>query len=81
MGSKIAKKWENLFDQNVSGPCKGAAGACKGVAGSLQGCHRGLVRVPQVGAAYQVRHPCKDPGTFWSNTLFHFLAIFDPTEP
>ena len=32
-------------------------------------CRRGLVRVPQVGALYQVRHPCKDPGTFWSNTL------------
>ena len=66
VGSKIAKKWENVFAQNVPG--------------SSRGCRRGLVRVTQVGAAYRVRHPCKDTGTFWSNTFFHFLAIFDPTE-
>ena len=43
---KSPKSGINVFDQNVPG--------------SLQGCRRGLVRVPQVGAAYQVRHPCKD---------------------
>ena len=64
-------------------------GPCKGAAGSLQGCRRGLVRVLQVGAAYHVRHPskdpgwhpCKDPCTFSSYTFFHFLAILDPNEP
>ena len=25
--------------------------------------------------------PLQGPGTFWSNTFFHFMAIFDPTEP
>ena len=61
-GQKSPKSGKMCLTKMYLGPCKVAAG-------SLQGCRRGLVRVPQVGAAYQVWHPCKDPGTFWSNTL------------
>ena len=73
-GPKSPKNGKMCLTKIYPGPCKGAAG-------SLQGCRRGLVRVLQVGAAYHVRHPCKDPCTFSSYTFFHFLAILDSTEP
>ena len=51
----------------------------------LQWCRRGLVRMPQVGAAYQVQQPCKDlaatlqgPGYILVKHIFPLFGDFWP---
>ena len=72
MGSKIAKKWENVFDQ------KGTYRVLAKVP------HRVLARVPPPDMLLLPAAPLQAPAAPSQGpggTFFYFLAIFDPTEP
>ena len=72
-GQKSPKNGNMCLTKMYPCPCKGAAPYMLLLpAAPLQAPCGTLTRTR--------RHPCKDPGAFWSNTFFHFSAIFDSSS-